>query len=61
MKQPLANMQWSPSSTRSTGATITPMFRNVPEPIRMRASIGRGQPDVRLEQGVLAYLQPALP
>ena len=27
MKQPLANMQWSPISTSSTEATITPMFR----------------------------------
>src|SRR3954447_25473925 len=32
-KQPLANMQWSPISTSSCAATITPMFRNVPVPI----------------------------
>src|SRR4051795_10303852 len=32
-KQPLANMQWSPISTSSCAATITPMFRNVPLPI----------------------------
>ena len=39
-KQPLANMQWSPISTSSTAATITAMFRKVPEPIRIRASSG---------------------
>ena len=39
-KQPLANMQWSPISTSSWAATITPMFRNEPEPIRTRASPG---------------------
>ena len=39
-KQPLANMQWSPISTSSCAATITPMFRNVPDPIRIRASPG---------------------
>src|SRR3954449_12505991 len=38
MKQPLANMQWSPISTSSTEATITAMLRKVPDPIRMRAS-----------------------
>src|SRR3954449_6953172 len=32
-KQPLANMQWSPISTNSCAATITPMLRNVPAPI----------------------------
>ena len=51
-KQPFANMQWSPISTRSPAAAVTPMFRNVPSPIRMRASV-RGEPDVRLEQRAL--------
>src|SRR5215210_7101549 len=37
MKQPLANMQWAPMSTRSTAATCTPRLRNEPSPIRMRA------------------------
>ena len=40
MKQPLANMQWSPISTNSRAATITPMLRNVPAPIRTRAGAG---------------------
>ena len=40
MKQPLANMQWSPISTSSTEATITPMLRKLCEPIRMRAPCG---------------------
>jgi hypothetical protein len=39
-KQPLANMQWSPISTRFCAATITPRLRNVPEPIRTRAGAG---------------------
>src|SRR4051794_16210831 len=39
-KQPLANMQWSPISTSATAATITFRFRNVPEPMRTRASPG---------------------
>jgi hypothetical protein len=39
-KQPFANMEWSPISTRSTAATITPMLRKVPDPIRMRAVSG---------------------
>src|SRR3954452_23199700 len=29
-------MQWSPISTSSWAATITPMFKKQPEPIRMR-------------------------
>src|SRR5947209_14517196 len=32
-KQPLANMQWSPISTSSCAATITPMLRKQPAPI----------------------------
>ena len=40
MKQPLANMQWSPISTSSTEATITATFRKLPAPIRIRASPG---------------------
>ena len=34
-KQPLANMQWSPISTSSTEATMTPMFRKVSPPMRI--------------------------
>ena len=37
-KQPFANMQWSPISTSSPAATMTPMLRNEPCPMRMRAS-----------------------
>jgi hypothetical protein len=40
MKQPLANMQWSPISTSSKAATMTPMLRNVPAPIRTCAGAG---------------------
>ena len=39
-KQPLANMQWSPISTNSTAATITPRFKKHPEPMRIRAVPG---------------------
>ena len=59
-KQPLANMQWLPISTSSTAATITPRFRNVPDPMRIRAVAGRRDPDAGLEQRVLADLEPAL-
>src|SRR4051794_20087529 len=34
-KQPLANMQWSPISTSSCAATITPTFRKQPAPMRI--------------------------
>ena len=34
------------------------MLRNVPAPIRMRASSELGEPHVRLEQRVLAHLEP---
>ena len=40
MKQPFANMQWSPICTYSTDATITAMLRKVWDPITMRASPG---------------------
>ena len=40
MKHPLANMQWSPISTRFSAATVTPRLRKVPEPIRTRAGAG---------------------
>ena len=39
-KQPLANMQCSPISTSSSAATITPMLRKLPAPIRIRAGAG---------------------
>jgi hypothetical protein len=39
-KQPLASMQWLPISTSAVEATMTPMLRNVPSPIRTRASPG---------------------
>ena len=39
-KHPLANMQCSPISTSLSAAIITPMFRNVPAPIRTRARSG---------------------
>src|SRR4051812_16111424 len=39
-KQPLASMQWLPISTSAVAATITPMLRNVPSPMRMRAGAG---------------------
>src|SRR4051794_38853202 len=39
-KQPLASMQWLPISTRPVDATITPMLRNVPSPMRTRAAPG---------------------
>ncbi len=32
-KHPLANMQWSPISTRFIEATITPRLRKQPEPM----------------------------
>src|SRR4051794_10845725 len=33
-------MQWLPISTRAVAATMTPMLRNVPSPIRTRAGAG---------------------
>src|SRR4051812_46570787 len=39
-KQPLASMQCSPISTSPTAATITPMLRNEPPPIRIRPGAG---------------------
>ena len=59
-KQPLANMQWSPIVTRSTAATITPMFRNVPGADLDPRLVRRGQPHLRLEQRALPHHQPAL-
>ena len=39
---------------------MTPMFRNVPCPMRMRAFAGHREPHVRLEQRSLADLEPPL-
>ena len=58
--QPLANMQWSPISTRPIAATITPRFRNVPSPIVIRRRRRRGDPDAGLQQRLAADPQPIL-